>query len=164
MVRVCLQLCSDNQETATRSASATLHQGSPYGCSVPQGRSWAPSRRVRRTGSRATGRAVGMHLAGADDRMGPAETSQLCGAGWQPAPRLPLFPQPPSLPCRQLPAQECTRIRHTPPARQAGSCGLLKPSRAGSCPPGLLCRRRCHWALTQGWDAPASSLTCPGAR
>lgn len=29
MVRVCLQLCSDNQETATRSASATLHRAHP---------------------------------------------------------------------------------------------------------------------------------------
>lgn len=98
VVRVCLWLCSDNQEIATRSASARLHQASPYGCSVPWGRSRAPSRRVRTAGSRAAGKAVGMHLAGAGDRTGPAETSQLCGAGWQPLPRLPLLPQPPSHP------------------------------------------------------------------
>lgn len=87
----------NNHEIAIRSASA-------YGCSVPQGRSWTPSGRLGPASSRTTGRAVGMHLAGAcprpDDRMGPTETSQLCGAGWQPTPRLPL---PPSCLASHLP-------------------------------------------------------------
>lgn len=65
---------------------------------MPQGRSWTPSGRLGTASSRTTGRAVGMYLAGAcprpDDRMGPTETSQLCGAGWQPRPRLPLPPSP----------------------------------------------------------------------
>lgn len=124
-------------------------------------------------------RALGTHLPRAHTRDwgqdGPAETSQLCGAGWQPAPQLPPLPRPATLPagpascpCRNAPAGCGSDTCLLPDGQAAACCRLLKPGMPGPCrggchPPSLLCREEVSPApCTGGWDAPASSLSHQG--
>lgn len=157
--RIRPRFCSSLDKITTKGAPAMPYQGLLSSIHSQKG-----------TGSRRWGHRQGSGDAapGAGDRTAPQKHPSYAG-GLAAASQLPPAGHPP----RQLPAQERSSRAQTghrqTDRRAAACCRLLNPGhggarRGGYCPPASPMGRGFHHPLTQGWDAPVSTLTQPRKR